>query len=935
MRYFLNLRNYRICTLTLAAVLFTVIIPLNSNAATRLRCEYADSPLGIDNPHPRLSWVPESGVARGWFQSSYRILAASRPGLLKIGKADLWDSGTVRSRQTIGIEYQGRPLQSGQRVYWTVFLGDPARSSGRSDFAWWEMGLLRPADWKARWIGREEPSPIPDSARFGDMPAPLLRKEFTVVANVKRARAYVTGLGYYELSLNGTKVGQRVLEPGWTAYAKRVPYAVYDVTNYLKEGRNAAGVMLGNGWYNPLPLHMWGHLNLREHLTVGAPIARVQIVITYENGKTQSIFSDTSWRASDGPIRRNSVYLGEKYDARCEQAGWDRPGFDDRQWRNAIAAPEPGGAMTAQTAPPIRITRRFSTRTVTQPKPGVYLFDLGQNFAGWATLRVRGATAGKAITLRYGELTYPDGSLNPMTSVTGQIKGRRIPQGSVEPSTAVQTETYICKGAPLEVYTPRFTFHGFRYVEVTGYPGAPPRSAIEGLGLNSDVERVGDFECSNPLLNNIQTMTRNTFLSNLFSVQSDCPHREKFGYGGDIVATSETAMLNFDMARFYEKSILDLADSVRANGGFTETAPYVGIADAGLGDGAGPVEWGTAHPQLVWQRYVMYGDRQTLREQYPMARRWFALLQSKAVGYILDNGISDHESLAEKPTALTGTSFFYYNADLLRKMARALGRIEEAKAYEQTADKIRDAFNQRFLAIGTGKYGTGTQASQTIALEYGLVYRTERDRAIDVLMEDVFKAHDGHLTTGIFGTPALLDVLTDSGHADAAYKVASQETFPSWGWMLKNGATTLWEHWEFSDNTYSHNHPMFGSVSGWFFKSLAGIAPAPDAVGFDKIVIRPHVDAGLSWAKGSYRSERGMVRSEWSRQGPRLQMHVLIPCNTSATVFVPAGRKEDVYEGMVPAHKAQGVRFVRILDGSAIYEVGSGDYHFTAMQAAP
>jgi alpha-L-rhamnosidase len=846
------------------------------------------------------------------------------------GHADLWDSGKVASSQTVAIEYAGRILHAGQRAYWTVQVWDERGAiSQASQAAWWEMGLLKPSDWSARWIGYETPAPKTEEEQFGEAPAPLLRKEVRIGKPIERARAYVSGLGYYELSINGAKVGDHVLDPGWTAYAGRVLYAAYDVTRAFRQGPNAIGIMLGNGFYNPLPLRMWGHLNLREHLAIGAPRALLQVEITYRDGTRQTIATDTTWKTSEGPIRKNSVYLGEEYDAQREQPGWNLPGFADANWKKAVAATPPGGVLTAQFAPPIRATRHFAAQKVTQQKPGVFIFDLGQNFAGWARLKVAGGSPGTRIMLRYGELLYPDGRLNPMTSVAGQIKGRRVPEGSQEPSTAVQTDVYTCKGGGSETYTPRFTFHGFRYVEVTGYPGQPPLSAIEGIGLNADIEKVGSFACSNPLLDQIHTAMENTFLSNVFSVQSDCPHREKFGYGGDIVATSETAMLNFDMARFYEKSVLDLADSVRPNGGFTETSPFVGIADAGLGEDAGPVEWGTAHPQLVWQRYVVYGDRKTLREQYPRARKWFALLRSKAVNGILDNGISDHESLVPKPTALTGTAFYYYNARLLAKMAQALGHVEERRDYDREAASIAAAFNQRFLKPG-GRYDSATQACQAMALAYGLTPPSEEAAALEVLTHDVVEGHGGHLTTGIFGTQAMLGALSDRGRADVAYTIASQTTFPSWGWMLKNGATTLWEHWEFSDNTFSHNHPMFGSVSGWMMKSLAGIGTSSDAIGFDKLRIRPCIVDGLTWARGSYHSARGMVRTEWRKDGGALTLHVTLPPNTSAEVFVPARRQEDVRESGKPAGSATGVRFLRMAGGAAVYRVGSGEYTFMA-----
>jgi alpha-L-rhamnosidase len=535
--------------------------------------------------------------------------------------------------------------------------------------------------------------------------------------------------------------------------------------------------------------------------------------------------------------------------------------------------------------------------------------------------------------LRYGELLYPDGPLNGMTAVCGQIKqgGPNYRYDGVgAPKTAWQMEEYILKGQGEEVYTPRFTFHGFRYVEVTGFPGRPTLSALEGLRLNSDVAPAGSFTCSNERFNRIQQMVLWTELSNLFSVESDCPHREKFGYGGDIVAAGEMAMLNFDMARFYAKAVEDLADAVRPNGGFTETAPFVGISDEGLGEKSGPVGWGTAQPFLVWRLYQHYGDRRLLEENNELAKRWLALLRSHAPDGILDNGISDHESLVPKPRALTGTGFYYLNAKLLANIARALDKETDVAEDNALAETIKTAFNRKFLQPGTGRYDTATQACQAFALYLDLVPAEEKERALAVLVRDIEDAHAGHLTTGIFGTKFMLQALADSGRADVAFKVVNQSTFPGWGYMLEHGATTLWEHWEFSDNTFSHNHPMFGSVSEWFYRALAGINAAPDAVGFDKIIIRPQPVGDLKWVKASYDSARGKVVSEWSREAGRFNLRVRVPVGVTATVFLPSKEGTPVTEGGKPVERAPGVQPLRRESGAAVVAVGAGEYEFAS-----
>lgn len=925
-----------------------------------LKCEYRENPLGVDTLQPRLSWQLESEV-RGQRQTAWQILAATSPGRLAEDRADLWNSGKVASEHSIHVPYAGKPLRSGQRVYWKVRAWDKAgRASNYSQAGWWEMGLLEPADWKAAWITRPRSgAPVP-AEPFGEHPAPLFRKEFALRKKISRARIYLSGLGYYELRLNGRRVGDHVLDPGWTTYSKRVLYSVYDVTGQLRRGPNAVGVMLGNGWFNPLPLRLWNHLNLREHLTIGEPRLTLQLVVDYVDGTRETIVSDPTWRVGDGPILRDNVYLGEIYDARREAPGWDRPGFDDSRWQSAVLATDPLGPLRAQEAPPIRVTRTLKPVKVTQPRPGVYIVDLGQNFAGWARLRVAGP-AGARIKLRYGELLNPDGTLNGLTSVCGQIKGGGadcVYEGAVEPKTAWQQDEYLLKGGGEETYTPHFTFHGFRYVEITASPsltlgpalrrilenagvaaGAAPAAgdraveiaALEGLRLNSDVPVAGHFECSNELFNRIQEMVLWTELSNLFSVQSDCPHREKFGYGGDMVAASEMGILNFDMARFYAKAVWDLAEAARPNGGFTETVPFVGISDQGLGEKSGPVGWGTAHPSLQWQLYQYYGDRRLLEEQFETTQRWIALLQSRAPDGILDNGISDHESLVPKPRALTGTGFYYLNVRLFAQIARVLGREAEAASAEALAESIREAFNRRFLRRGTGRYDTGTQACQAFALYLGLVPAEEKSKALEGLVADIQERHKGHLSTGIFGTRFLLHALAEQGRAEVAYDLVNQRTFPGWGHMLERGATTLWEHWAFSNNTYSHNHPMFGSVSEWFYKVIGGINLAPDAVGGDRWVIAPEPVRDLAWAKAAYESLRGPVTSEWRRQAGRFQLTLRIPVGATARVVLPARALDTVTESGQPVAQARGVTVVQCDKAKAVVAVESGHYRFESV----
>jgi alpha-L-rhamnosidase len=907
--------------------------PVGPVVVAGLHCEYGSNPVGIDEKRPRLGWVMTSS-RRNQVQSAYQVLVATSEAVLAQHRGNLWDSGKVVTGQSVHVVYDGRPLASRSICYWKARVWDgEGRVSPWSAPARWEMALLEPGDWSATWVNDGERNPTSDEAFYRNDPAPLFRREFSLPAPVSRARLYISGLGYYEASLNGARVGDRLLDPGWTMYEKRVFYSVYDITRQVRQGRNCVGVLLGNGWYNPLPLRMWGNLNLREHLSIGRPRFIAQLEVELADGSRQSIVSDATWRVADGPLLFNSVYLGEVYDARLEVAGWNRPGFDDRAWRRVSPAGEPVGPLQAQPQPPIRVTATISPVAVSEPTPGTYVFDMGQNFAGWASLSLR-APAGAKVTLRYGELLKADGMLNPLTGVAGQIKGsRKTKAGGLEkiggagsPDVAWQQDTYIAGGRGREVYTPRFTFHGFRYVEVTGYPGRPGLDTVKGLRLSSDVEEAGSFASSSDLLNRIQKMTRWTFLSNLFGVQSDCPHRERFGYGGDIVATSDAMMLNLDMTRFYEKAVADWTDSARDDGMLTDTAPYVGIQYCGVG-------WAMVHPRLQWQLYQYYGDRRVIERHYETSRRWLDLVAAANPGHVVSKGLGDHEALTATPPEAAVTPMYFESARLVARLAGVLGRREEAAKYSALAESIRGAFADRVLKPAADRGTARTQSGQAFALHAGLLAPPDREAGVRWLLEDIRGPQKGHLSTGIFGTKFALDALSADGHAQAVFDVVRTETYPGWGYMLANGATTLWEHWALSENTYSHNHPMFGSVSEWFFKWLGGIQPDPEAVGFDRIAIRPQLVDGLAWVRSSYRSVRGEIVSNWSRTEEAVEWEVTIPANTTATVFLPADNLDQIEEGrttLLPARTAEGVRQARIEGKDAVFTVGSGAYRFVA-----
>jgi alpha-L-rhamnosidase len=894
-----------------------LIIPVN------LRCEYRPDPMGINTAAPRFSWEFSSG-ARGQFQSAYEVLVSDDLEDLARDKGNAWSTGRISSGENIQVGYAGKELRPATRYCWKVRAWDrEGNVSPYSETAYFETAL-RTDDWAAEWIWDGRAAPETEAEMYLDIQVPLFRKDFSVDRKISSARLYVCGLGYYEAFLNGEKVGDHMLDPGWTNYGKRIQYASYDITDMLSAGENAIGVMLGNGWYNPLPLYLFNRLNLRKVLTIGQPVLIAQIMLAYEDGSVDWITTDDSWKTGTGPILRNNVYLGEVYDARLEQEGWSDPGFDDTGWKPALVTAGPGGRLVPQIQPPIRITREIKPVEITEPLKGVYIFDMGQNFAGVARLRVRGQ-AGTRVQMRYGELLHEDGTLNDLTTIACHIRENwYYQQREGHPRNADQRDIYILKGNGEEVYNSRFTFHGFRYVEVTGYPGKPTLESLTGLRMNSDLQDAGHFECSNELFNRIQENAEWTFLSNVFSIESDCPGREKFGYGGDIVTACEAYIYNYHMPEFYVKTVRDFQDDQRPSGGMPELAPDNTIYDKGLTEDTGPIGWMLAHPFVQERLYRYYGDRRLIAEQYEATRRLIEFIREQAPGHILTTGISDHATLAAKPEGVTATAFYYHHVILLAEFARILGRDQDHETYSELAREIKAAFIDEFNRGGL--VGIGTQGAQAFALYYGLLPEDQQLAAMDTLQDRIVEKNNGHLSTGIFGTKMMYDVFRMYDRNDLGYLITNQQDFPGYGYMIANGGTTIWENWR--GRLSSYNHPMFGSVSEWFYKSLAGICPEDDAAGFGRFTIKPGVGGDLQWVRASYHSIRGKIESNWEIIGGQLVLDVVIPVNTVATVYIPSGSAEEVSEAGQPVSQAEGVTAVRHDGRYTVLEVTSGSYTF-------
>jgi alpha-L-rhamnosidase len=882
----------------------------------------------VASSQPRLSWRVES-EKRAQSQSAWQILVAGSAEILAKDQGDLWDSGKQAATRSPSAGYGGKRLEPGKVYHWKIRCWDAAgQPSAWSAAAVLEIAPVTPADWSgARWIddGREQPAK--DEDFYQPDPAPLLRQEFTLAKPVLRARLHVAGVGYVLTSLNGRRLADQALDPPWTAFDKRILFRTHDVTAALTGGSNCLGLSLGNGWFNPLPLRMWGGRNIREALPTGRPRAIACLVVDHPDGTVTTVTTGPGWKVAQGPTLRNSVFLGEERDARLVIAGWDKPGFDASAWKAVRVSEAPLEPLKPiLDMPPVRATETIRPVAVTTPAKGVFIVDFGTNFTGIPEID-REVPAGDRIVLRYGEILNPDGTLNPLTSVCGQIKGMRKNKEGVEspiggpgaPAIAWQQDIYTSGGGK-ETYRPDFTFHAFRYMEITGLLEAPKLESIRGIRLHSELPDAGSFSCSNELFNRIQKITRNTFRNNVVSVQSDCPHRERFGYGGDIAVTSEAYLMNFDMAGFYAKTVRDWADGALPDGNFTDTSPFVGVQYCGVG-------WAMAHPLLLEQLYQHYGNKALIAEQLPAAIRWFDLEASKRKEGLVTYGLGDHEALKRIAGPVLTTPMFIDTARRMARLARVVGGEKDALRFEQMADESNAAWTKGFLDAQTGKVGGGSQSEQVMALGFGVVPEAARQAVFDKLVADLKAPPDGpSLSTGIFGTRFLLEELTRRGRHDLAVALADRKTFPSWGWMLENGATTLWETWRESDNTFSHNHPMFGSISAWFIRHLGGIQAADDAVGFDRIVIRPQTGHGLEWVKSSHRSVRGMIESNWKISGTGKEFEIVIPPNSEAMVELPVAKGEVVTESGKPLAEAGGVTLVE----APVHrmKVGSGRYRF-------
>ncbi len=737
----------------------------------------------------------------------------------------------------------------------------------------------------AQWIKDGGELPASDSLFYLDHPSPLFRKEFRSVNTIEQAKLYITAAGYYKASINGEPIGKNELDPAWTDFSKRIYYTEYDVTSLIKDGENCLGVSLGNGFYNPLPLRKWGRRNLRKDLSiVGKPVFIAKLLINYKNGTSEEIVSDNTWKYAYGPIIKNSVYLGVAYDARREIKGWNTPEHDDEMWKSAQIGNPPGGKLQRTFFPPVQITEKIIPVEISSPESGIFVVDMGVNFTGTYKIKLSGNT-GDTISFRFGERIYDDGKLNPMTTVIGQIKRKGI-GGPGAPAIAWQTDSYIIGDNTKSWYQPEFTYHTYRYIEIEGLDEIPQLSDIEGLAIHTNVSDNNSFSSSSELLNSIQKATERTFLANLVSVQSDCPAREKFGYGGDINATSESFIYNFDMQAFYRKTIYDWVDAMN-DSVFVDTAPFAGIKYCGI-------SWESAYLTTQYYLYLYYNDTAIVKELYELNKQWMDKVARIHPDGLVDQGLSDHESMEPVPVQLTGTGHYLQCARIMKTFASVMGDEVNRMKYEKLANKLKNLIKVEFWDQPV-KEKINRQTLFSTLLYHGIIPTEEIDAAKDSLLMAVKNGPSGHFNTGIFGTKYVLETLAENSAPNTVYDIVNSTTYPGWGFMIDKGATSIWETWKESDNTYSNNHPMFGTVTEWYYRWLGGIRPDPENPGFKEFLLAPSTPEGLEFVNCTYHSPYGQIVSNWKKeQDGSYRYEMTIPDGSIAKVILPLSLSQKI-----------------------------------------
>ena len=906
---------YRIIVVLVIALLMQTSYALQ---VTNLKCEYKVNPVGMDVTKPRLSWILESDDTNV-IQTNYSIRVAESLKDVKAGKNLVWETGQVSSDQSIQIVYEGESLESRQRYYWQVRVWDNQGNRSRwSEPAFWEMGLLNDSDWQAEWI-----HPLIEEDVSVSNPAQLLRNEFELADRVNQARVYVTSLGLYEMTINGQRVGDEVLTPGWTAYEDRFQYQTYDVTSLLGNGANAVGVTLGDGWYR-------GNIGFRgQRNAYGEKLALLwQLHVEFKDGSSRVFVSDESWKASTGPILASDIYNGEIYDARLEKPEWDYPGYDDSDWQDVEILEKPDALVVAPQGPPIVKVEEIKPLDILTTPEGETVVDMGQNMVGWVRLQVEGP-AGTTVTLRHAEVLDKEGNF-----YTENLRA------------AKQTVQYTLKGDGVETYEPRFTFQGFRYVAVEGWPGELSLNDLTGVVVHSDIPKVGFFECSNPQINQLQHNIQWGQKGNFVDVPTDCPQRdERLGWTGDAQAFARTACFNHDVAAFYTKWMKDFIYDQQSEGQIPHVIPDVLSINSNRRGNSASAGWADAAVIVPWTVYLCYNDKRILEEQYDCMKGWVDYMVERAgetyfwnTDFTFGDWLSFNTTRSDYPGATTDKDFitqayFIHSTDLLYKIAQLLGKSSDAAHYAKILEKAKTVFMNEFVT-STGRLSPNTQTAYALALGFDLLPEDIASKAAQRLADDVNKF--GHITTGFLGTPLICFVLSDYGYFDEAFMLLNRTEYPSWLYPITRGATTIWERWDGikPDGSFqnagmnSFNHYAYGAIGEWLYRVVAGIEIDEKQPGYKHIIFQPHPGGGLSYARAHVNSIYGRVVCGWKITGDHISVNVTVPPNTWATVHLPEAALSEVREGKVPLGRAN-TSHIKQLDHEVTFDIGSGDYTFT------
>ena len=880
-----------------------------------LTIDHKKDPVGIEVLQPRFSWKIE-GPVRNIMQTAYSIRVATDE---KFSSAKIiWQSGKVQSDQSILVPYNGPELKSGQRYYWQVKITDNKKNESKwSEPAFWEMGLLSATEWKAEWVELGS-----DTLRYS--PSPHFRKEFSINKPVLKARVYVTSHGYYELHLNGKKVGDQVLTPGWTDYAKRLQYQVYDVTSQIINGNNAIGAVLGDGWYRGTLA--WGNNWAIYGKRLGLLL---QLRITYADGTESLVVTDETWKGfNDGAIRMNDIYNGETYDARKKVTGWDLAGFGDKNWLKVSIGFFRNDNLIASEGSPVRKIQEIKPVKIIKTPKGSLVVDMGQNMVGWVRLKVKGEK-GTVVKLRHAEVLDKFGEF--------YTENLRVAKCQL---------TYTLAGTGDEIYEPRFTFMGFRYVEITGFPGELTLDNITGVVVHSDMKPTGSFECSNTMINQLQHNIQWGQKGNFVDVPTDCPQRdERLGWTGDAQAFCRTAAFNLDVSSFFTKWLKDVATDQKPGGEVPDVIPDIlNKQDALTAEPS--AGWGDVSVIAPWTMYLVYGDKRILENQYPSMKAWVEYIRKKASDSFIWKGGSKYGDWLfyhppvnnhTEPDGYTehdfiATAFYAYSASILAATAKELGKTEDEKTYSELFKKIKDVFINEYVT-NAGRVGTNSQTSYVLALKFNLLPDNLREKSVRFLVDDI-KTRRNHLSTGFLGTPYLCHVLSDNGYTDVAYDLLLQETYPSWLYPVKMGATTIWERWDGqkTDSTFqdpgmnSFNHYAYGAIGDWMYRVSAGIETM--GAGFKHIIVQPHPSKRLNYAKASFESSYGLITSGWERKDGKVTFRIKIPANTSATIVLPVTDASKVAESKKAISGNSDFTNLKTADNKITFEAGSGEYIF-------